>query len=275
MTGLVLLTGATGFVGGQVLHYLLERGVSVRAVVRDVRAKELETLYSFESVLATSDIFNEKAEWWAMACKDVDTVIHVAWYAEPGKYLDSSKNIDCLSGTLMLAKGAVEAGVRRFIGVGSCFEYDLSVGDLTIGTALKPLTPYAAAKAAAYMTLSTWLQSMGLEFAWCRLFYLYGDGEDRRRLVPYLHAQLAAGETADLSSGNQIRDYLDVRTAGRMIVDIAMGTMQGAINICSGIPITVRELAESIADEYGRRDLLHFGARPDNLIDPPRILGIK
>ena len=45
-----------------------------------------------------------------------------------------------------------------------------------------------------------------------------------------------------------------------MIADAALGTAQGPINICSGVPITVRELAERIADEYGRRDLLRFCA---------------
>ena len=49
-----------------------------------------------------------------------------------------------------------------------------------------------------------------------------------------------------------------------MIANEAMGARQGAVNICSGVPVTVREIAEKIADEYGRRDLLHFGARPDN-----------
>ena len=54
-----------------------------------------------------------------------------------------------------------------------------------------------------------------------------------------------------------------------MIVDCALGRARRAVNICSGTPVTVRELAERIADEYGRRDLLRFGARPDNLVDPP------
>jgi dTDP-6-deoxy-L-talose 4-dehydrogenase (NAD+) len=39
--------------------------------------------------------------------------------------------------------------------------------------------------------------------------------------------------------------------------------------------VTVRELAERIADEYGRRDLLRFGARPDNLVDPPCVVGVR
>ncbi|HGG63060.1 MAG TPA: NAD(P)-dependent oxidoreductase, partial [Rhodobacteraceae bacterium] len=54
----------------------------------------------------------------------------------------------------------------------------------------------------------------------------------------------------------------------------ASGKVTGAVNICSGRAITIRQLAERIADEYGRRDLLKFGARPDNLVDPPRVVGV-
>ena len=53
-----------------------------------------------------------------------------------------------------------------------------------------------------------------------------------------------------------------------MIADAALGHVQGPVNICSGSR-TVRALAERIADEYGRRDLLRFGARPDNMPIPP------
>ena len=90
-----------------------------------------------------------------------------------------------------------------------------------------------------------------------------------------VRARLKAGQPAELSSGTQIRDFLDVREAGRMIVEAALGPVQGPVNICSGKPITVRQLAETIADEFGRRDLLRFGARPDNLVDPPCVVGIR
>jgi nucleoside-diphosphate-sugar epimerase len=271
----VLVTGATGFVGRQVLLALLEMGVNVRVITRGSNVKEMDVYKQCESVIVTSDLFQETAEWWCNACEGVDVVIHVAWYTEPGKYLESGKNMDCLKGTITLVEGALEAGVRRFVGIGTCFEYDFSCSELAIDTALRPLTPYAGAKAATYMALSSWLPKMGVEFAWCRLFYLYGEGEDERRLVSYLRKQLSAGESAELSSGTQIRDYLDVCTAGGMIVNVAMGDIQGAVNICSGQPVTVRELAERIADEYGRRDLLNFGARPDNLTDPQCILGVR
>jgi nucleoside-diphosphate-sugar epimerase len=59
-----------------------------------------------------------------------------------------------------------------------------------------------------------------------------------------------------------------------MIAEVALAEKSGVHNICSGIPITVRQLAEKIADEYGARELLMFGARSDNLVDPPCVVGI-
>jgi nucleoside-diphosphate-sugar epimerase len=271
MNRLVLLTGATGFVGRQVLRALGEHGVAVRPVIRSGTERRLETGAPVESVVTTPDLFSEDSDWWSKVCSGVDTVIHVAWIAN----VQSPKHLDCLAGTLQLAKGAARASIRRFVGIGTCLEYDVSHGVLSINSPLLPLTPYGAAKAAAFMALSRWLPSQGVDFAWCRLFYLYGEGEDSQRLVSYLRAKLMAGERADLTTGNQVRDYLDVRDAGRMIIEIALGAEQGAINVCSGQPVTVRQLAEAIADEYGRRDLLRFGMRPDNPVDPPRIVGVR
>jgi nucleoside-diphosphate-sugar epimerase len=271
----ILVTGATGFVGRQVLGYLTAQDIQLTVIVRDGKQSMLTNNCAIDSIITTPDLFAETAEWWANILHGIDTVIHVAWYAEPGLYLQSSKNLDCLQGTLSMAKGAAQAGVRRFVGIGTCFEYDLSYGILSTKTPIKPLTPYAGAKAAAYMALSNALPSYGIEFAWCRLFYLYGEGEDARRLVPYLREKLATGEFAELTSGNQIRDFIDVSEAGRLISKIALGALQGAVNICSGIPITVRQLAENIADEYGRRDLLKFGARSDSLIDPLCVVGLR
>jgi len=269
----VLLTGATGFVGRQVHKALVAHGATVRVVLRP--GTEARLAAPAERLVTTPDLFIEQAGWWALACAGIDTVVHAAWYAEPASYLHSPKNQDCLAGTLALARGAIAAGVRRFVGIGTCFEYDVAAGLLTIKTPLDPQTPYAAAKASAFRALSELLPSHAVGFAWCRLFYLYGDGENERRLVPYLRERLARGEPAELTRGTQIRDFLDVREAGAMIADVALGTAQGPVNICSGVPVTVRELADRIADEYGRRDLLRFGARPDKAFDPPRVVGLR
>ena len=276
MSSKVLLTGATGFVGKQVLKYLQESNNEITLVVRAGWQRKIVNNKQITNVIETENIFTEDFGWWKRTCKDIDIIIHVAWYAEPGKYLLSDMNMDCLQGTLNLARGAVDAGVRRFIGIGTCFEYDLTGGVLSINTPLKPVTLYASAKAATYLSLLSLFAQKNIEFVWCRLFYLYGEGENKNRLVSYIRYQLENNQIAELSSGNQIRDFMDVAAAGRIIVDLALNmSICGAINICSGIPVTVRQLAEKIADEYGKRELLLFGARPDNIIDPVCVVGVK
>jgi dTDP-6-deoxy-L-talose 4-dehydrogenase (NAD+) len=271
----VALTGATGFVGRQILHHLLEAGQDVRAIVLAGEATDPRLLRPNVEIVKTSNLFAEPIETLRTYVEGYDTLIHAAWYVEPGHYLASPLNLECLIGTLRLAEAFKAAGGHRFVGLGTCFEYDVDAGLLSTATPLRPHTLYAASKTAVFQVLSHLLPLDGVEFAWCRLFYLYGEGEDERRLVPYLRQRLAAGESAELTSGNQIRDFLDVAEAGAMIAEIALGGRQGPVNICSGVPITVRKLAEKIADEYGRRDLLQFGARPDNAVDPPRVVGVR
>lgn len=268
---MILVTGGTGFVGTQVVRHLHGTGRTLRVIVRST---ERQTLLSGIETRACPDLFQASPGWWSDALSGVDTVVHLAWYAEPGEYLTSERNLDCLHGTLRLARACIDAGVRRFVGVGTCAEYAESPLPLHADAPLKPGTLYAACKAATFQVLDQLLPLSSVEFVWCRLFYLFGEGEDSRRFVPYLHRQLAAGLPADLTSGNQVRDYMDVSDAGATIAALAIGHETGAVNVCSGRPTTVRQLAERIADEYGRRDLLHFGVRPDNQFDPPCVLGV-
>ena len=270
-----LVTGATGFVGRQVLASLLAKGAEVVPVVRPESVGKLPASPEIKTPIFTVDLFAESDSWWQHRLRGIDVLVHVAWYAEPGQYQFSTENMNCLIGTLRMAQAAAQAGVKRFVGVGSCFEYAQSQYPLSADSPLAASSPYAASKAAVYFALSQLLPQYGTDFAWCRLFYLFGEGEDARRLVSTLRKHLGEGRTVDLTSGTQVRDFLDVSEAGRQIAEVALSDKTGAVNICSGKPVTVRELAESIADEYGGRDLLRFGARKNNPVDPPFVVGVR
>lgn len=270
----ILLTGGGGFVGGQILEVLIEKGLTVCCVVRAARREKLALDKRIDSILISDDLFAESDAWWEDVLRGVDVVIHCAWYVEPGKYLQSMANLHCLEGTLRMARAAAMVRVSKFVGLGTCFEYDVDEGYLSVNTQLRPRSLYAGAKAAAYLSLEQLFLNFEVDFLWCRLFYLYGAGEDARRLVPYLHKKLKDGETVDLTDGEQVRDYLDVRCAAEMIVHAALSDRVGPMNICSGKAVTVRQMCEMIADQYGRRDLLKFGVRPHNPIDPMCVVGI-
>ena len=81
MTGIVLLTGATGFVGRQVLRALGERGARVRAVVREGKQDQLATAEAIETIVTTLDLFYRECRLVDRCLQGVDTFIHIAWYA--------------------------------------------------------------------------------------------------------------------------------------------------------------------------------------------------
>jgi nucleoside-diphosphate-sugar epimerase len=271
----ILLTGASGFVGQHVLRRLSELGHQITVVTRNKESRKFDKSFNIDRFVETKNLFLEDVEWWKIALMDVDTIVHLAWYVEPNKYLHSRLNFDCLKGTLSIARAATELQISRFVGIGTCFEYDLSYGYLSTSTPLKPSSIYSATKISTFMILSEWFKNHQLSFLWCRLFYLFGEGEDNRRLVSYIRERLEKGEPAELTSGRQIRDYLDVEEASRLIVESVFSEKVGPLNICSGIPVSVRELAERIADEYNRRDLLRFGLKSENDVDPIIIVGQK
>ena len=63
MTGLVLLTGATGFVGRQILKALNECDIKVRVVIREGTQSRLANLEAIESIVTTADLFGENSVW--------------------------------------------------------------------------------------------------------------------------------------------------------------------------------------------------------------------
>tara|TARA_B100000787_G_C16196437_1_gene301211 strand:+ start:2212 stop:3042 length:831 start_codon:yes stop_codon:yes gene_type:complete len=271
---MILLTGATGFVGEQVLKELLDRSLECTIVCRN--SDKIKSIHKkrIKNIIISKNIFTESKEWWLDNLKDIDIVIHIAWFVEPGEYLESEKNLECLIGSLNLAQAAKERKVLKFVGIGTCFEYDFNESKIDINRKLNPQNLYAACKVALFNILSETFKNK-LDFLWCRLFYLYGDGENKKRFYPYLKDKMINSEIADLSDGSQIRDFLDVKAAAKIIVNAVLGNNLGPFNVCSGKEISLKDFAYLVADKHGSRELLNFGARPNNALDPAYVVGIS
>ena len=62
--------------------------------------------------------------------------------------------------------------------------------------------------------------------------------------------------------------------AGDQIADVSLNGLIGPLNICSGNAITVAKLAEKIAQQYDREDLIKLGSIEDRLGEPPYLVGV-
>src|SRR5262249_41848694 len=139
-----------------------------------------------------------------------EACVHLAWSMGPG-FLESDDNVSFAAATARFADSVHRAGCRRFVGVGTCFEYDLRrvVDALAEIDPTGPHTKYGAGKDSARELLSGVLASR-CSLVWARLFFLYGPRESERRLVPAVARALIRGDAAKVTSGEQIRDFLHV-----------------------------------------------------------------
>ena len=258
----VLLTGATGLIGRQCIAPLRAAGHHVIALSRRPTDAD-ETI--------TTDLLDPAQVDAAIAQARAEAVLHLAWYDGPDRW-SSNANLDWAAATLRLVKSFAEAGGKRIVAVGSCAEYDWSRPVLTEATPLKPASLYGSAKASAAIALTGAAPALNLSLAWARIFFCYGPGEPKGRLLGDLIKGLTKGETVDCTDGLQERDFLHTADIGRALVAILDSDVSGAINIGSGEPTPVREIIETVARQMGRPNLIRLGARPRPETDPPRII---
>jgi nucleoside-diphosphate-sugar epimerase len=202
-----------------------------------------------------------------------DAALHCAWYAEPGLYLDSPKNIDCQIQSVRLAEDLIAAECRRIVMIGTCAEYDADAGYLREDGPVRPATLYAASKLATRLVVEPLAARGGAALAWARLFYLYGPDEDPRRMIPALIRALLDGRDFPATDGEQVRDYLHVDDVAAALATLVGSGEPGVFNICSSEGIRVRRIMQMIGDQIGKAELIHFGEQPRREWEPPFICG--
>jgi nucleoside-diphosphate-sugar epimerase len=264
----ILVTGARGFIGSHVCRALQAHGCEVRALRRRTASTDgCEDLWRVEWVEA--DLLSATPRTLAEMCRGIDACIHAAWFVVPGEYLTSPRNDEYRAASIRLFSALLDGGCRTITGVGTCFEYEQIDRPLDEAARLDPTTPYAAAKLATCIEGQSMARDAGASFAWARLFYLYGPREDSRRLVASVARQLLKEERVAVTNGLQVRDFLHVSDVAEALMAVTEARIDGPVNVGSGEPVQVREVVETIGRLTGRGDLIDFGARSENAVDPP------
>jgi len=267
----IAVTGASGFIGRYVVSELVARGIET-TVARFGRAIPGLPLSVQEVPL---DIHSPAIDPFSVLGKP-DLLLHLAWSGLP-QYASSHHLESELPAQLSFLSACVRSGIRRVVVTGTCFEYGLASGELNESQSLIPITRYGEAKARLFGELSRLRESTNFEFVWPRLFYLFGPGQSTNSIYSQLHAAIQRNDDSfAMSGGEQIRDYLPVTEAARLLVEVAIRAGDvGAVNLCSGIPVKLRDQVARWIAESGSSIRMDLGRLPYPEFEPMAFWGSR
>lgn len=257
----VLVTGASGFIGNHVVQALLNKKIEVLATSRT--AERASKRSWFRSVEYFEQDLNEKRDDYFQLFKKPDCLIHLAWDGLPN-YTALHHFERNLPNNYFFLKNMARDGLKKMVVTGTCAEYGLQNGCLSEDSPAIPSNAYGIAKDTLRRILAVLSQKYSFVFQWIRLFYIYGEGQRGDSLLGQLDTALKRGEDIfQMSQGEQLRDYLDVKEAADYIVKIlCQNSINGIINCCSGNPISVRKFIENYLKAKGKTIQLGLGAYP-------------
>jgi NAD dependent epimerase/dehydratase len=254
----ILVTGADGFIGSNLVERLLEEGCNVKAFCYynsfnswgwlDSLPKEI--LSQIE--VFTGDVRDSNGVYTAM--KNCDVVFHLAAliaipysYHSPDSYVDTN-----IKGTLNILQAAKNLEIEKTLVTSTSEVY---------GTALyvpidekhpkQGQSPYSATKIGADHIAESFYRSFNLPITIVRPFNTFGPRQSARAVIPTIITQLLAGKTEiKLGAIHPTRDLLFVKDTVNGFVEIAKSdkTNGEEINIATQTEIPIGELAQKLID---------------------------
>lgn len=270
------VTGADGFMGSHLTRTILGHGGKVFAQVRDEKnLKRLPGTHEGLTLVPFDFTDLEAVSLKIQALEGIDVCIHTAAAGvKPNENeweLLSKVNID---GTKAMLDVAVAKSFKRFIYIGSSFEYgDGNLWDENAQVA--PRSLYGVSKNAGWMLTRCYAASYQLPVVGFRPFYLYGPEEGSNRLISSVINALIEKQHLPMTLGEQERDFVHIDDAVRAILLGAIETkaLGEMFNICSGEAISIRKAIATMEDEVGQIFPLSWGAVPYRAMEWVRLSG--
>lgn len=271
----ILITGATGFIGNHLVKELLKDTKNeIIATSRDIeKAKKYEW---FSRVKYISYDLNSQEELNLFEYFDKpDKVIHLAWDGLPN-YNDLIHIEKNLFKNYNFIKNIISNGLKDITITGTCFEYGLINGCLNEELKTNPSNSYGIAKDSLRKFIEELKKQYDFNYKWIRLFYIYGEGQGEKSLIALLDKAIQNGEKEfNMSGGEQLRDYLNIKDVVKNILLIANQTLYSnqIINCCSGKPISIRQIVENHLDKKNYSMKLNLGYYPYPTYEPMAFWG--
>jgi UDP-glucose 4-epimerase len=263
----VLVTGASGFLGTHLCRRLAEWGATVFGVSRSSPPAE-----SFCSQWLCADMGDLDSVEEVFKTAKPEVIYHLSGHGVGSPDLENvppTFRNDLLT-TVNALTVAARKGVRRFIMAASLEEPQPGGADPI------PSSPYAAAKWASGSYARMFHRLYGTPIVITRPMMTYGPGQRAHKLIPYVTCALLRGEAPKLSSGNRGADwvYVDDVMDGMLAAAVRPGIEGCAIDLGSGVLVSIRDLVLQLDEIVGGKVAPQFGALPDRPMEKVRIANI-
>lgn len=259
----VLVTGANGYIGRKVVQRLVEFGCDV--VATDFSCDQIES----KCVKMPCDLFSieNPFEYFGKP----DSVVHLAW--KDGFNHASLAHLDYLPNHFNFCKKFADAGVKKLNVMGSMHEVGFYEGAIDENTVCKPLSLYGVAKNAlreALFTLKT-----DCHISWMRGFYIYGNDEKNNSIFTKLLQKEKEGQDKfPFTDGLNKYDFISIENLATEIVLVSIqSSVTGIVNVCSGHPLSLKDMVEDFISKNHLKIRLEYGAFPNRPYDSKLIYG--
>jgi len=247
----LLVTGATGFVGANLVRALLDVGGSEIFI----SARKSSNFWRLDNIkeklkIVYVDLADRDAVFEMINQIKPVIVYHVATYGGFPGQVDKEQIIRSnLMATINLLDASIEHSVIQFINTGSSSEYGIKNEPMHEDDVCEPINFYGVTKLAATNYCTMIGKTLNYRVCTLRLFSPYGQFEDKARLYPSIISTLKRGEKPKLSKSDSVRDFIPIAqviTAYLKIIeaDYESGTI---INVGSGKQQTIAQFYKKIA----------------------------
>jgi nucleoside-diphosphate-sugar epimerase len=265
----VLVTGANGYIGKHCINILKTKDFEIHATGINIADNKNESnLFWHEADLM------DKAQIVKIMEKVKPThLLHLAWDTSNKNY-NTTIHFDWVKSGINLLESFSLNGGKRLVVTGTGFEYNWDYGYCTEGiTPIRVKSLYSASKHAFQVLTDTYSKTHNLSYAWGRIFFTYGPGDNPNRLIPYIVRTINEGKEVKTSHGKQILDYLYVEDIASALVTLLESDLEGPVNISSGQPIQLKSIIMNIARIMNGEHLIRLGAIAASSNDAKLIVG--
>ena len=213
------------------------------------------------------DLFNEES-WKELIKQNPKIVVLLSWPGLPN-YNETFHVSRNLPASLKLFEILKQNGLKKIVITGTCYEYGLLNGSIKEESKTDPVNQYAIAKDTLRKSIFAISKNSDIEICWLRIFFVYGEDQNKNSIYPSLISSINSGETFNLSSGTQIRDFVSIKLITKYLhLLIHTKNIHGIFNGGSGNPISIIEFVENIIKRRESNIKVNRNFYPDRDYEP-------